>query len=67
MLCVPKLYVPLQTCMLRVVNNDTGEEVPRVFQKVAPYVYKRNKVRVKKQSKWKDSCSLYKSSVVASV
>ena len=45
MLCVPKLvHVPLPTCMLRVVNNDTGEEIPRVFQKVAPYVYKRNKV-----------------------
>ena len=43
MLCVPKLYVPIPTCMLRVVNNDTGEEIPRVFQKVAPYVYKRNK------------------------
>ena len=44
MLCVPKLHVPIPTCMLRVVNNDTGEEIPRVFQKVAPYVYKRNKV-----------------------
>ena len=44
MLCVPKLYVPIHTCMLRVVNNDTGEEVPRVFQKVAPFVYKKNKV-----------------------
>ena len=45
-MCVPKLYAPIQTCVLRVVNNDTGEEIPRVFQKVAPYVYKRNKVRV---------------------
>ena len=45
MLCVPKLtFGPGPTCMLRVVNNDTGEEIPRVFQKVAPYVYKRNKV-----------------------
>ncbi|CAH1799230.1 unnamed protein product [Owenia fusiformis] len=43
MLVVPKLYVPINTCMLRVVNNDTGEEVPRVFQKTAPYVYKKNK------------------------
>ncbi len=43
MLCVPKLYVPISTCMLRVVNNDNGEEIPRVFQKVAPYVYKKNK------------------------
>ncbi|KAK3097303.1 hypothetical protein FSP39_008511 [Pinctada imbricata] len=43
MLAVPKLYVPVNTCLLRVVNNDTGEEIPRVFQKVAPYVYKKNK------------------------
>ncbi|XP_067675678.1 androglobin-like isoform X1 [Haliotis asinina] len=43
MLAVPKLYVPVNTCMLRVVNNDTGEEIPRVFQKVAPYVYKKNR------------------------
>ena len=44
MLAVPKLYVPISTCMLRVINNDTGEEIPRVFQKVAPYVYKKNRV-----------------------
>ena len=43
MLCVPKMYVPIHTCMLRVINNDTGEEIPRVFQKVAPVVYKKNK------------------------
>ena len=46
MLCVPKLYVPIPTCMLRVINNDTGEEIPTVFQKVAPYVYKKNKVSI---------------------
>lgn len=44
MLAVPKLYVPINTCMLRVINNDTGEEIPRVFQRVAPYVYKKNRV-----------------------
>nr|XP_022294382.1 androglobin-like isoform X12 [Crassostrea virginica] len=43
MLAVPKLYVPINTCLLRVVNNDNGEEIPRVFQKVAPYVYKKNR------------------------
>ncbi|KAL4233261.1 hypothetical protein ACF0H5_007945 [Mactra antiquata] len=43
MLAVPKLYVPISTCMLRVINNDTGEEIPRVFQKVAPYIYKKNR------------------------
>ena len=44
MMCVPKIYVPISTCMLRVINNDTNEEIPRVFQKVAPHVYKKNKV-----------------------
>lgn len=44
MLAFPKLYVPINTCLLRVVNNDNGEEIPRVFQKVAPYVYKKNRV-----------------------
>ncbi|XP_066285114.1 androglobin-like isoform X10 [Branchiostoma lanceolatum] len=42
-LVVPKLYTPVTTCMLRVVNNDTREDVPRVFQRVAPHVYKKNK------------------------
>lgn len=44
MLAVPKMYVGINTCMLQVINNDTGEEIPRVFQKVAPHVYKKNKV-----------------------
>ena len=43
-LAVPRLYVPIPTCMLRVIDNDTGRDLPSVFQKVAPYVYKRNKV-----------------------
>ncbi|XP_043552789.1 androglobin [Chiloscyllium plagiosum] len=42
MLIVPKIYSALTTCVLHVVNNDTGEEIPRVFQKVAPYTYKKN-------------------------
>ena len=50
MLAVPKLYVPINTCMLRVINNDTGEEIPRVFQKVAPYVYKKNRVSLRKSN-----------------
>ena len=49
MLAVPKLYVPVNTCLLRVVNNDNGEEIPRVFQKVAPYVYKKNRVSYRQQ------------------
>ena len=41
---VPKLYVTLPTCLLRVVDNDSGEELTRVFQKVAPNNLKKNKV-----------------------
>lgn len=44
MLVVPKVYTLLSTYVLHVVNNDTGEEIPRVFQKVAPHVYTKNKV-----------------------
>ena len=43
-LMVPKLYVNFPTCLLRVVDNDTGEELSRVFQRVAPSLIKRNKV-----------------------
>ncbi|XP_055495019.1 androglobin isoform X2 [Leucoraja erinacea] len=43
MLVVPKVYTLLSTYVLHVVNNDTGEEIPRVFQKVAPHVYTKNK------------------------
>ncbi|XP_072360829.1 androglobin isoform X2 [Scyliorhinus torazame] len=42
MLVVPKIYSVLPACVLHVVNNDTGEEVPRVFQKVVPFVYTKN-------------------------
>lgn len=45
MLCVPKLYANIPTCFIRVVNNDNGEEVKKVFMRVAPAVYKKNKVR----------------------
>ncbi|XP_072121754.1 androglobin isoform X2 [Mobula birostris] len=43
MLLVPKVYTTLLASVLHVINNDTGEEIPRVFQKVAPYVYTKNK------------------------
>ncbi|XP_041108297.1 androglobin isoform X3 [Polyodon spathula] len=42
MLVVPKVSCTLPACILHVVNNDTGEEVPRVFQKVEPRVYTKN-------------------------
>ncbi|XP_035385232.1 androglobin [Electrophorus electricus] len=43
MLLVPKIYSPIPACILHVINNDTGEEVPRVFHRVEPYVYTQNK------------------------
>ncbi|XP_057595459.1 androglobin [Hippopotamus amphibius kiboko] len=43
MILVPKVYTTLPVCMLHVVNNDTMEQVPKVFQKVVPYLYTKNK------------------------
>ncbi|KAM5327023.1 androglobin isoform 4-T4 [Glossophaga mutica] len=43
MILVPKVYTTLPVCMLHVVNNDTMELVPKVFQKVVPYYYTKNK------------------------
>lgn len=51
-LVVPKLYVPINTCLLRVIDNDTYQEIPRVFQKVAPYIYKKNKVTISAAVLW---------------
>ena len=44
-LLVPKLSSGLNTAFLRVIDNDTGEEVPKVFMRVAPYNYARNQVK----------------------
>ncbi|XP_075604574.1 androglobin [Balearica regulorum gibbericeps] len=43
MLIVPKVYTTIPSCRLHVVDNDTLEEVPHVFFKVAPHVYPKNK------------------------
>ncbi|KAB0389253.1 hypothetical protein E2I00_005876 [Balaenoptera physalus] len=43
MTLVPKVYTTLPVCILHVVNNDTMEQVPKVFQKVVPYLYTKNK------------------------
>ncbi|XP_025072087.1 androglobin isoform X2 [Alligator sinensis] len=43
MLVVPKVYTTIPTCILHVVDNDTLEEMPHVFLKVAPRVYSKNK------------------------
>ncbi|KAM4770931.1 androglobin [Rhinophrynus dorsalis] len=43
MLIVPKVYTTIPICILHVINNDTMEEMPLVFNKVAPHVYTKNK------------------------
>ncbi|XP_042843215.1 androglobin isoform X7 [Panthera tigris] len=43
MILLPKVYTTLPVCTLHVVNNDTMEQVPKVFQKVVPYHYTKNK------------------------
>ncbi|XP_009944563.1 PREDICTED: androglobin, partial [Leptosomus discolor] len=42
-LIVPKVYTTIPSCRLHVVDNDTLEEMPHVFFKVAPRVYPKNK------------------------
>lgn len=44
MLLVPKVYSPIPNCLLHVINNDTGEELDMVFNKLATHVYQPNKV-----------------------
>lgn len=41
---IPKVYSPIPNCLLHVINNDTGEEVNMVFNRVVPHVYQPNKV-----------------------
>ncbi|NXN18165.1 ADGB protein, partial [Indicator maculatus] len=43
MLIVLKMHSTIPSCRLHVVNNDTLEEIPHVFFKVAPHVYTKNK------------------------
>ncbi|KAM3859903.1 androglobin-like [Diretmus argenteus] len=43
MLLVAKVHSPIP-CLLHIIDNDTGEEVPRVFNQVAPRVYEPNKL-----------------------
>ncbi|KAM6280035.1 androglobin [Porphyrio hochstetteri] len=42
MLIVPKVSTTIPSCRLHVVDNDTLEEMPHVFFKVAPHVYHKN-------------------------
>ncbi|BFZ09751.1 hypothetical protein BsWGS_12792 [Bradybaena similaris] len=43
MLVVPTVSVPVNTCRLHVIDNDTGTELRRTLNRVAPCVYKKNK------------------------
>ncbi|KAM5165226.1 androglobin [Mantella aurantiaca] len=43
MLVVPKMYTSIPVCALHVINNDTLEEIPWLFNKVAPHIYTKNK------------------------
>ncbi len=43
-LLVPKIFSPLPVCIVHVINNDTLEEIPKVFNRVEPYIYTPNKV-----------------------
>ena len=49
-LLLPKLYCNLNNCLLKVINNDTYKEIPKVFNKVSPYTYTKNKVNIFKSS-----------------
>ncbi|XP_063164994.1 androglobin [Candoia aspera] len=43
MIIVPKVYSTIPACVLHVVDNDTLQEIPQVFLRVAPYLYTKNK------------------------
>ncbi|XP_066478849.1 androglobin [Tiliqua scincoides] len=43
MIIAPKVYSTIPTCVLHVVDNDTLEEMPQVFHRVAPRIYTKNK------------------------
>ncbi|KAM7367866.1 hypothetical protein PAMP_014135 [Pampus punctatissimus] len=44
MMLIPKVYSPIPNCLLHVINNDTGEELDMIFNKVVPHVYQPNKL-----------------------
>ncbi|XP_072218250.1 androglobin [Leuresthes tenuis] len=43
-LLVPKVDFPVPKCLLHVINNDTGQEIDMLFNKVAPHFYQPNKL-----------------------
>uniref|UniRef100_A0A4W3IEI0 Uncharacterized protein n=1 Tax=Callorhinchus milii TaxID=7868 RepID=A0A4W3IEI0_CALMI len=42
-LVVPKVYCSIPICALHVINNDTGKEFSKVFQKTTPFICTKNK------------------------
>lgn len=40
----PKLYCNIPNCIMRVINNDNYKQIPKVFNKISPYTYSKNKV-----------------------
>uniref|UniRef100_A0A8C0UYA7 Androglobin n=2 Tax=Cyanistes caeruleus TaxID=156563 RepID=A0A8C0UYA7_CYACU len=43
MLILTKVFTTIPSCRLHVLDNDTQEEMPHAFFKVAPHVYPKNK------------------------
>ncbi len=50
-LLIPKLYCNIANCVLRVIDNDTYKEVPKIFNKVSPFKYIKNRVNFCSSSK----------------
>lgn len=47
MLILTKVFTTIPSCRLHVLDNDTQEEMPHAFFKVAPHVYPKNKVNAR--------------------
>lgn len=41
-----KLLAHAQNSLLRVINNDTYDEMPLVFNRLAPAIFTKNKVKI---------------------
>ncbi len=54
-LIVAKFLSHLSNSILRVINNDTYEEMPLVFNRLAPKIFTKNKVNLLEKFKKKRS------------
>lgn len=43
-LLIPNVYSPIPNCVLHVINNDTGEKLSTVFNKVVPHLFQPNQL-----------------------